>query len=173
MLNRFRKRLTPKQRALRAFDQLLESGSGGNSDPKFVYEKTTQILRTFIESQFDFPATRQTTEEFLAAVKVDRRLGDGLQQRLKRFLDSADMVKFAGLFCNESDLADAINKARQFVLQADEQRIASAKQERVESRTQRQQTNDKFAVPLSGGITAEAGTTNNYNNSSSLQKETV
>ena len=49
------------------------------------------------------------------------------------------MVKFAGLSCSESVLAEAIDKARQFVLQADDQRIASAKQERIESRTKQQQ----------------------------------
>ena len=133
VLSRFWKRLTPKQHALRALDQLSESGSLASSDSKFVYEETTQILRTFIESQFEFPATRQTTEEFLAAVNVDRRLGETLQQRLKRFLESADMVKFAGLSCSESVLFEAIDNARQFVLQTDEQRIASAKQQRAQS----------------------------------------
>ena len=160
VLSRYWKRLTPRQRALRALSQLSESESLTSADSKFVYEETTQILRTFIESQFDFPATRQTTEEFLAVVNADRRLDETLQQRLKQFLESADMVKFAGLSCSASVLAEAIDKAQQFVLQADEQRIASAKQ----------QANNQFVVPPLGGLPAKASTTNT---SSSLQKETV
>ena len=165
LVSRFGKRLTPKQRALRALDQLSDSNSLSSGDSKYVYEETTQVLRTFIESQFEFPATRQTTEEFLAAVNSNRRLGEPLQERLKRFLEAADMVKFAGLSCSGAVLAEAVDKARQFVLQADEQRIASEKQTR----------DNKFVVPPSGGIPAKAGTTNvgNSTNSSSLQKETV
>ena len=165
-VSRFWKRLSPKQRALKELDQLSASDLVLKQDSKLVYENATQILREFIESQFDFPATRQTTEEFLVAVNADRRLGEQLQQRLKQFLQSADMVKFAGLSCSPNLLKSAIDNARQFVVQADEQRIAAA----------------KFVAPPSGGIPAKASATNfseqttntnKFHNSSSMQKETV
>ena len=127
VLNRFRKRLSFKQMALRSLDEILRSESILRGDTKFVYEETTQVLRTFIESQFEFPATRQTTEEFLASVNSDPRLDNVLQQRLEQFLVSADMVKFAGLAYSPNVLQKAIDSARQFVLQADEQRIAATK----------------------------------------------
>ena len=144
--SRFWKRLTPKQRALQALDQLSGSGMLERQDSKLIYEKATQILRTFIESQFDFPATRQTTDEFLVAVHSDRRLSDPLQQRLKQFLESADMVKFAGLSCSPEVLKTAIDNARQFVLQADEQRIAAAKQQRSESPRKQEEANKTFVI---------------------------
>ena len=173
-LSRFWKRLTPKQRALRALDDLFASGLLLSKDSKLVYEQATQILRTFIESQFDFPATRQTTAEFLFAVRSDQRLGDQLQQQLKQFLESADMVKFAGLSCSLEVLKTAIDNARQFVLQADEQRIAAAKQQRSESPNKREKVNETFARPAASGIPAKTDIANtNIHNSSSLQRETV
>ena len=172
VLNRFWKQLSPQQRALQALDQLCESGLLANSDSKFVYEETTQILRTFIESQFDFPATRQTTEEFLAAVNADRRLAQPLQQRLKQFLESADIVKFAGLCCSETVLAEAVDQARQFVLQSDQQRIAAAELARIKSPTKQQpHNNNAIVVPTSERMPAKDQSLNI--NHSSLQKETV
>ena len=172
---RFWKNLTPKQQALRALDQLTETGSMSIQDSNLVYEQVTQILRTFIESQFDFPATRQTTDEFLASVNTDQRLNDPLQHRLKQFLESADMVKFAGLSCSPDMLTNAINNARQFVLQADEQRLAAAKQQRKESPDEKEQIIEAIVVPSSSQFFIEAGATktNNVHKSSSLQKETV
>ena len=174
-LGRFWKQLSPKQRALKELDQLSASDLVLKQDSKLVYENATQILRKFIESQFDFPATRQTTEEFLVAVNADRRLGEQLQERLKQFLESADMVKFAGLACSPDLLRSAIDNARQFVVQADEQRIAAAKQQSVDSPDKHTQDNETFVVPPSSGIPAKAATANNnqFHNSSSMQKETV
>ena len=173
-LRRFFKRLTPKQRALQSLDQLFASGLLLRQDSKLVYESATQILRTFIESQFDFPATRQTTDEFLVAVKSDRRLSLQLQQQLKQFLESADMVKFAGLSCSPEVLKSAIDNARQFVLQADDQRIAAAKQQRSESTKTQEQVDKTFVIPASNKISASAGAADiNNAQSSSLQKETV
>ena len=160
--NRFWKKLTPKQRALRSLDQLDESGSLSSHDSKLIYEQATQILSTFIEDQFDFPATRQTTEEFLVAVKSDRRLSEPLQNQLMRFLESADMVKFAGLSCSPEVLKAAIDNARQFVLQADQQRIAAAKQQ-PSSRVKETPVREISATAPNANISY----------SSSLEKETV
>ena len=133
LVGKFLRRLSPKQRALRALDQLSDSESLSRCDSKLVYEETTRVLRTFIESQFEFPATRQTTEEFLQAVGSDSRLEDALQDRLGRFLDSADLVKFAGLSCSKEVLCNAIEMARQFVLDAKEQRNAAEKPDRTDA----------------------------------------
>ena len=146
LIGRFWKRLSPKQRALRDLDQLSQAESLSRGDSKLVYEETTRILRTFIEVQFDLPATRQTTGEFLLAVQSDHRIDDSLRERLERFLESADIVKFAGLSCPTEVLREAINKARQFVLRADELRMASLKQshktsERQEATHQKKETN--------------------------------
>ena len=172
--SRFKKRLTPKQQALQSLDKLFASGLLVRQDSKLVYENATQILRTFIESQFDFPATRQTTAEFLTAVKSDQRLGEQLQQQLKQFLESADMVKFAGLSCSPDMLKAAIDNARQFVLQADEDRIIAAKRQRVDSRNKHPKPSENL-IELSNETQVKACLTNpdNLHNESSLQKETV
>ena len=115
---------TPKQRALKSLEQL----DVGGGDADVIYAETTQILKTFIERQFNFPATRQTTDEFVTAVQSDSRLDEGIKDRFEQFLAAADLVKFSGASCTPAMLQEAIDRARQFVLIADEQRTVAMKQ---------------------------------------------
>ena len=170
LVSRFWKRLSPKQRALRSLDEVLCSPSFSRGDTKFVYQQTTQVLRTFIESQFEFPATRQTTEEFLASVHSDHRLDGTLQQRLEGFLKSADMVKFAGLACSPDVLQTAVDSARNFVLQADEQRIAANKKKLPEMEIKSAPVEVLSSRGITPGIASSDSATFNR---SSLQKETI
>ena len=125
--------VTPKQRALKELDELSASELLSSKDSKLVYENATRILSKFIESQFDFPATRQTSEEFLVAVNSDQRFNEPLQKQLRKFLESADMVKFAGLSCSSEAVEICDRQCSAVCRQADEQRIAATKQPPVDS----------------------------------------
>ena len=74
------------------------------------------IVRRFIENASGVRAPEQTTEEFLREISGTAELFDDLaQQRLKRFLESADLVKFAAFQPAENDVADAYRRAERFV----------------------------------------------------------
>jgi hypothetical protein len=76
----------------------------------------TDIVRGYLEKRFKLPASKQTTEEFLAGINQD---GGPLppEQRpfLKEFMEAAELVKFAKFPPDENILSNALNKAETLV----------------------------------------------------------
>ena len=67
------------------------------------------IVRRYIERSTGVRAPEQTTEEFLREVNDNNLFPHETNARLGAFLESADLVKFAGY---QPDAGSALNKAR-------------------------------------------------------------
>lgn len=82
-------RMSPIERAWVELDRLLGKGLPGRGRYKDFYVELTMVVRRYIQRKYGIKAPHMTTEEFLREAKPS--------DELRRFLESADMVKFAGV----------------------------------------------------------------------------
>ncbi|MFA7185735.1 MAG: hypothetical protein WC082_12610, partial [Victivallales bacterium] len=76
----------------------------------------TDIVRGYLEKRFELPASKQTTEEFLAKINQDGGPLPAIQRPfLKEFMEAAELVKFAQFPPDENILNNALNKAETLV----------------------------------------------------------
>ncbi len=108
-------RLSPRDRALRELALLLARDLVGGRRIKDFYVELTMIVRRYIERAHGIRAPEQTTEEFLAAVRADPRFAPAVLERLKAFLEAADLVKFAGRGPTAEEIRDATSTARLYI----------------------------------------------------------
>jgi len=80
-------------------------------DVKQYYVRLTSIVRQFLEQTTGLRAPERTTEEFLNEVHRDVRYSPQRRERLGRFLESADLVKFAAYQPSEADIRSAWEQA--------------------------------------------------------------
>jgi hypothetical protein len=113
--------LSPEELANIELDKLVESGLA-ESDVKQFYVELTSIVRRYIERTTGVRAPEQTTEEFLREISRAHTFAPDDCSRLRDFLESADLVKFAAHQPRADDVAESIRRARLFV---------GAKQERT------------------------------------------
>jgi len=105
--------LTPQQMAQQELDTLI-SRRLAETDVKEFYVEVTAVVRRYIERSTGVRAPEQTTEEFLREILGRTIYADNEQRRLQQFLESADLVKFAGVRPAKSDIDSSIERAREF-----------------------------------------------------------
>ena len=101
------RRMSPRERALDELSALLTKDLIAKNLVKEFYMELTMIVRRYIERRHLIRAPEQTTEEFLATVVDDPRFSKDVVEKLKAFLEAADLVKFAA----HRPPAEAVNKA--------------------------------------------------------------
>ncbi len=106
--------LTPRELASRELDRLWRDATN-REDVKVFYVRLTAIVRNYIEGTTGVHAPEQTTEEFLREIGAGERFSHEERQRLKDFLESADLVKFAQFRPQSSDVDESYHRARRFV----------------------------------------------------------
>ena len=110
--------LSPQEIAIRRIAQLVESRMYEN-DVKLFFIELTGIVRWYIERQTEIRAPELTTEEFLHEISLHwkRRnvLPPELRDRLRLFLESADMVKFAKFRPTQDEIMLGLRRAEEFV----------------------------------------------------------
>ena len=99
--------MSPIERAWVELDRLLKRGLPGRGRYKDFYVELTMVVRRYIQRRYGIKAPHMTTEEFLREAKPS----DGL----RRFLESADMVKFAGVEATPEMADDATDSARDYL----------------------------------------------------------
>ena len=106
--------------AWRALEALVnEQESGALSNEIFV-DRLSLILRTYIEKRYGIHAPEQTTEEFLAqGVKQHAALAEQ-QLVLTRFMEYADLIKFAKQEAGSEDVQKGFDFVKDFVEQTQE-----------------------------------------------------
>lgn len=112
--NEVEKQLTPRELADRELDELWRDKTS-REDVKVFYVRLTAIVRNYIEGTTGVRAPEQTTEEFLREIGAGERFSQEERQRLKEFLESADLVKFARYRPQSSDVDESYHRARRFV----------------------------------------------------------
>ncbi len=84
-------------------------------DPEPFCTRVSQILRVYLEEQFDFHAPERTTEEFLQELQTSFVLSGGQKTSLEDFLNRCDLVKFARYEPAETELRDLHDAALRLV----------------------------------------------------------
>ncbi len=108
-------RLSPRERAFRELALLLARNLPDRGLFKDFYLELTMIVRRYIERQHHVRAPEQTTEEFLQAVADDTRFHPVVVERLQRFLEAADLVKFATWQPDDTAIDNAVATARDYL----------------------------------------------------------
>jgi len=109
------RRLSPRDRALFELNELLQRGWIEGDRIKDFYFELTMIVRCYIERAHAIRAPEQTTEEFLEAVSRDARFNRETVQRLRAFLQAADLVKYAAQKPNAQGITDSTQTARDYI----------------------------------------------------------
>jgi hypothetical protein len=106
--------LSPQELANRELRELI-SRRLSETDVKAFFVELTGVVRRYIERSTGVHAPEQTTEEFLREVNANRRFPDDTNARLGAFLESADLVKFAGYQPDAEAIQQSTHRAKQFI----------------------------------------------------------
>ena len=120
-------RMSPVERAFYELDKLVQRDLPGLGLYKDFYVELTMVVRRYIRRQYGVRAPNLTTEEFLRAVVADPLFPQYSVMELKAFLESSDLVKFAGLEATSEMAAGATAKARNYLIVDDKQRKEGVK----------------------------------------------
>ena len=108
-------RMSPIERAWVELDRLLKKGLPGRGRYKDFYVELTMVVRRYVQRKYGIRAPHLTTEEFLGEL-AGSRLGECSNvEGLKAFLESADMVKFAGVQATPEMADSATDSARVYL----------------------------------------------------------
>jgi len=119
------RRMSPRERALYELNELLAQHLIEKHKVKEFYLEITMIVRRYIERAHGIRAPEQTTEEFLLSAAKTPDFTREAVARLRSFLQTADLVKFAA-FQPESGIIDqTISTARDYI-----EKDETAKQDR-------------------------------------------
>ncbi|MCQ2388758.1 MAG: hypothetical protein MJ138_03505 [Kiritimatiellae bacterium] len=110
-------KMSPLQRAYYELDKLLKKGLPGRGFYKDFYVELTMVVRRYVERKYGVKAPNMTTEEFLRATG-DGASALGNREALRKFLESADLVKFAGVEATP-EMADGATDSARGYLKAD------------------------------------------------------
>ena len=108
-------RMSPVERAIAELQRLLGRNLPARGLFKEFYIELTMVVRRYIERTHGIRAPEQTTQEFLAAAASQPTFTPEVIAQLRTFLESADLVKFAGQEATTSMTDDATAKARVYI----------------------------------------------------------
>lgn len=108
-------RMSPIERAWVELDRLLKRGLPGRGRYKDFYVELTMVVRRYVQRKYGIRAPHLTTDEFLAQF---RDAGRGRCDDLAKFLESADLVKFAGVQATP-EMADGATESARTYLKSD------------------------------------------------------
>jgi hypothetical protein len=81
--------------AIRELDKLKDEKLWQKGLIKKYYSALTDIVRTYMEDRFEFPAMESTTEEIIQTLRKNKEIDKELKNELFEMLRDADFVKFA------------------------------------------------------------------------------
>ncbi len=108
-------RMSPRERAMAELQRLLSRNLPGRGLFKDFYIELTMVVRRYIERSHGIRAPEQTTQEFLAEAAHHPTFTAEVLAKLRTFLESADLVKFAGQKATPAMTDDATAKARTYI----------------------------------------------------------
>ena len=111
-------RMSPIERAWVELDRLIKKGLPGRGRYKDFYVELTMVVRRYVQRKYGIKAPHLTTEEFLREIGQGSSAGVPAGSKdLERFLESADMVKFAGVEATPEMADEATDSARKYLKQ--------------------------------------------------------
>jgi len=106
-------RAPPADEALARLAELEASGALDSDDRKPAFQRLSEIMRDYAGRRFDFPGLELSTDEIRRALRG--RDADDIAARLGEWLDTGDMVKFAGYDASADEARTALYDARRMV----------------------------------------------------------
>ena len=110
--------MSPIERAWVELDRLLKKGLPGRGRYKDFYVELTMVVRRYVQRKYGIKAPHLTTEEFFAELSKSNNQSIEQSNSLRQFLESADLVKFAGVEATP-DMADAATDSARGYLKSD------------------------------------------------------
>lgn len=110
--------LPPWEIALKLLEDLKQKKYVEYNKYQQFYSELSDILRRYMESHFCIRAPEMTTEEFLDSIKTYESVAEEHKVNLKRFLQHADVVKFAKVSPSTEEAEQSYELAKQFILQS-------------------------------------------------------
>ena len=108
-------RMSPIERAWVELDRLLKKGLPGRGRYKDFYVELTMVVRRYVQRKYGIRAPHLTTEEFFAELARTEHQTAEQTRSLRKFLESADMVKFAGVEATPEMADEATGSARVYL----------------------------------------------------------
>jgi hypothetical protein len=109
--------LPPDQWALRELEKLATQEPATAQEVEKYHTALSGVVRHYLEKRFQIPAERQTTAEFLAAVRKSSPLTEAQQALLGELLTRCDLAKFARVWSAVAECRGLVEQARNFVLE--------------------------------------------------------
>jgi hypothetical protein len=106
--------LSPEELARLELEKLAQSGLTDTDLVQF-YVELTAIVRRYIERITGIRAPEQTTEEFLREISRANTFDRVVNERLRNFLESADLVKFAAFRPGREAVEESFERAKIFI----------------------------------------------------------
>ena len=125
-------RMSPIERAYYELDKLIRKGLPGRGFYKDFYVELTMVVRRYVARKYGIKAPNLTTQEFFAELANSDSQTPEQTKNLRAFLESADMVKFAGVEATPAMADDATGRARNY-LESDATRLNAAGTDRVQT----------------------------------------
>ncbi len=107
--------MSPIERAWVELDRLLKRGLPGRGKYKDFYVELTMVVRRYVQRKYGIRAPHLTTEEFFAELVKSNNQTTEQSNSLRRFLESADLVKFAGVEATPEMADEATDSARGYL----------------------------------------------------------
>jgi hypothetical protein len=107
-------RMSPIEWAWVELDRLLKKGLPGRGRYKDFYVELTMVVRRYVQRKYGIRAPHLTTEEFFAEISASGT-GGVATSGLREFLESADLVKFAGVEATKEMANSATDSARTYL----------------------------------------------------------
>lgn len=111
---RAEQQLSPRELALLELERILDAKLA-EQDVKRFYVELTGVVRRYIERTTAVRAPEQTTEEFLREIGTRGTFPPEEGRRLRDFLESADLVKFAAHRPRQEDVRESLRRAKVFL----------------------------------------------------------
>ncbi|MEI7945278.1 MAG: hypothetical protein WCJ02_01215 [bacterium] len=108
-------KMSPVERAMVELQRLLNRNLPAKGLYKDFYIELTMVVRRYIERTHGIHAPEQTTQEFLLAAAKYPQFKHEVLVQLRTFLESADLVKFAGQEATPVMAEDATQKAKRYI----------------------------------------------------------
>ena len=109
------RRMSPRERALVELADLMVRDLIAKNKVKEFFLELTLIVRRYIERAHSIRAPEQTTEEFLLAASRNPQFQTEVLGKLRAFLQTADLVKFAEYRPEPAVVDRAVGTARDYV----------------------------------------------------------
>jgi 3-dehydroquinate dehydratase len=104
----------PYVTALRELEKIKAEKLWQNNKVKLYYTKVTDVLRIYLNAQFQIQAMEQTSEEILQSLQ-SMELPDELRNRLREMLGVSNLVKFAKYQPEQHENEGALTVVSDFV----------------------------------------------------------